>query len=217
VTRSLRSPDVPRQLSGADLGQLMDDDELVGCEVTDDFVGGRARRVEISESRLVKARVTGSDLTHLRLRDVVVDGCDLSGAVVEDAHLTRCVFIDCRLSGTVLTSARLEHVEFRACRMDLVNLRMVQGRMVRFTGCDLAGSDWYSAQLHDAQLLDCDLSGADVSAASLAGTEFHGSILDGVIGAAALRDVVIDPTQASAVGLALLAAHGISITDRPAD
>lgn len=206
---------MPRRLSGTDFSNLVDDDELVGCEVTGDFLGGRAHGVEISESRLVNARATGSDLTHLRLRDVVVDSCDLSGAVVEEAHITRCVFIDCRLSGTVLTSARLEHVEFRASRMDLVNLRMVRGRMARFTGCDLAGSDWYSSQLHDSQLLDCDLSGADVSAASLAGTDLHGSILDGVVGAAALRDVVIDPTQASAVGLALLAAHGISITDRP--
>ena len=101
--------------------------------------------------------------------------------------------------------------------MNLSSLRMAQAKRVRFDECDLSGSDLYAAQFSESQLLHSDLSGADLSGATLVGCELHGSRLDGVVGALALRDVVVDPVQASAVGLVLLAAHGISITDEPTD
>jgi uncharacterized protein YjbI with pentapeptide repeats len=86
---------------------------------------------------------------------------------------------------------------------------------VRLEGCDLRGGDLYAAQLPSTQLLDCDLTGADVSGAALGGSELHGSRLDELVGVLALRDVVLDPVQAIAVGESLLAAHGISITAEP--
>ena len=135
--------------------------------------------------------------------------------MLEEARVERCCFVDCRLSGTLFANARLRHVTFRGCRMDLVSWRMVTGEAVRLDHCDLRGSDLYAAQIPGTQFLDCDLTGADLSDAALGGSELHGSRLEHVVGVFALRDVVIDPVQAVAVGHALLAAHGISITEEP--
>ena len=54
-----------------------------------------------------------------------------------------------------------------------------------------------------------------MSGAVLGGSELHGSRLDQLVGVLALRDAVVDPVQAIAVGHALLAAHGIVVTDEP--
>lgn len=215
MVRPVRPPEIPRQLEPVRIDGLLDGDEWSGCEIGGEFVGDRAHDVEIAEARLSQVRLTGSDLSRLRLRDVMFDGCDLSGAVLEEAHLTRCSFVDCRLSGMVLTAAHLRNVTFRACRMDLLGMRMINAQMVRIDGCDLSGSDLYAAQFSDSQIIDSDLTGADLSGATLSGSELHGSRLEGVVGALALRGAVVDPVQAPAVGLALLAAHGISITDEP--
>jgi uncharacterized protein YjbI with pentapeptide repeats len=117
------------------------------------------------------------------------------------------------LSGAVLAVAQLRNVRFRSCRMDTVNLRMITAQRVRFDECDLTGADLYEAQLPEAQLLGCRLAGADVSKASLPGAELHGSQLDGIVGVLALRDVVIDALQVMTLAPALIAAHGITVTD----
>ena len=215
VVRAVRSPRLPRSLEHGRLDDLVDGYELIGRDIDGDVVGCHAERVEITESRLSRVRATGSDLTRLRLRDVILEGCDLSGAVLEDARVERCCFVDCRLSGTVLANARLRHVTFRGCRVDLVSWRMVTGEAVRLDNCDLRGGDLYAAQLPGTQFLDCDLTGADLSGAALGRSELHGSRLEQVVGVLALRDVVVDPVQAVTVGRALLAAHGISITEAP--
>jgi hypothetical protein len=49
----------------------------------------------------------------------------------------------------------------------------------------------------------------------MAGCELHGSRLDGLVGVLALRDVRIDPVQVGELALAVLAAHGITVTDEP--
>jgi hypothetical protein len=215
VLRAVRSPHLPRLLQPVHVDGLVDGEELTQCAIDGDTSDCHAERVEITESRLSAVRATASDLTRLRLRDVVLEGCDLSGATLEDARIERCSFIDCRLSGALLQTARLRHVTFRGCRMDLVSLRMATGEAVRLEACDLRGGDLYAAQLPGTQLLDCDLTGADVSSAALGGSELHGSRLDELVGVLALRDVVLDPVQAIGVGEALLAAQGISITAEP--
>jgi uncharacterized protein YjbI with pentapeptide repeats len=216
VPRVARSPSLPRHLERIELAELADGEQLAGCAITGELVGIDAARVEIVESHLTDVRCTGSDLSGILLRDAVLERCDLSGAVLEDARIERCVFTECRLSGTILASARLRHVTFRGCRMDTVSLRMAAGSAVRFEHCDLRGADLYAAELPGSQLLDCDLTGADVSGATLTGSELHGSQLEALEGVLAVRDVVIDPLQVTALAHAVLRAHGITISDEPA-
>jgi uncharacterized protein YjbI with pentapeptide repeats len=97
--------------------------------------------------------------------------------------------------------------------MDDVSFRMATMETTRFDHCDLARADFYEARLPGCQLLDCQLAGADFSGATVGGSELHGSRLDGISGAPALRGVRVDPLQAMALAHALLASHGIEVTD----
>ena len=85
MLRAVQSPHLPRALEHAHLDDLVHGEELIGRDIDGDIVGCHAERVEITESRLSRVRATGSDLTRLRLRDVLLEGCDLSGAMLEEA------------------------------------------------------------------------------------------------------------------------------------
>ena len=210
-----QKPRLPEELEPVEIDVLDDRVELAGVELSGEFVGGRADKVEVVESRFNRVRATGSELRGLRLRDVVLEGCDLSGAILEGAKFERVAFVDCRLSGAVLSAASLRHVTFSECRMDQVSLRMTTATGLRLHGCDLRACDLYSATMQDTEFLGCDLSGADVTSARLGGSQFHRSLLDGLSGVLALRDVVIDAEQAVVIANALLVEHGITVTDEP--
>lgn len=215
VVPPAQGPRLPTEFESRPLDSLEDEDYFDGLELTGEIVGWAARNVEVVESRLSRVRATGCDLRRLRLRDVVLEGCDLSGAILEEARFTRVGFADCRLSGTVLSRSTLQDVSFRDCRMDQVSLRMSTGVSLRLRGCDLRNADFASVDMPASELLDCDLSGADVSNAALGGSALHRSRLDGMSGVLALRNVVVDAEQAFVLGNALLAAHGITVTDKP--
>lgn len=63
--------------------------------------------------------------------------------------------------------------------------------------------------------MGCDLTGAVLEEARLAGTDLHGSTIEDVRGALALRGCRIGPEQLVPVGAALLAALDVRMTDRP--
>lgn len=189
--------------------------ERDGLDVRGDAPGVVCERLELTASTITTSRLPGAEFAGARWRDVLLTGADLSGAQLEGATLRRCSFVDCRLSGLVLASARLEDVTFLRCRLDQASLRMLVGQRVRWEASELDGADLYQADLAGAQLLGCRLVGAELSQARLAGAELHGSDLQGARGAAALAGVVVGPEDVVGVGLALLGALGIEVTEEP--
>jgi len=211
-------PIPPRTRS--DLSRQVDpcfEDDLIWehVELTGDVEGSGASDVEIAESRLTAARLTGVEVGRFRLVDCVVEDCDLSGAMLVDASLERVELVECRLTGAVLIGARLRDVSFTRCKLDGVALRNATGHRVRFEDCVLSAADLFGAKLTAARFYDCDLSGADVSEASLTGARFHGSRLDDLRGALGLRGATIDPAQVLTLALPLCTALGIGVADGP--
>lgn len=205
-----------RPVDAADIvGSVDGDEEFDGLDVTGDAPPIVVHGFELTASTVIGARLTGIEAVESRWRDVSFERVDLSGAMLEGARLQRCSFVDCRLSGIVLSSARLRDVSFVRCRLDQVSLRMVDGERVRFDECDLAGADLYDAKLAEAQILGSRLVGADLSGATLTGAELHGSDVSDLRGAMSLRGVVIGPDDAVAIGLALLGAFGVRLSDEP--
>lgn len=80
-----------------------------------------------------------------------------------------------------------------------------------------AGAEWagvdVSGELAGVRMLHCDLTRADVSKATLAGTALHGSTLEGLRGADALRGAVIASDQVMALTIPLLVAMGTAVDD----
>ncbi len=171
--------------------------------------------VTLQECRWEGADLSGRTLTGLRCRDTAFVHCDLSGAVLDDAGLTRVSFTDCRLTGVVLAGASLIDVHVVDCRGDLANLRMARASHLLVEGTGLQGADLYRFTGTDCALLGCDLTGASFVDAELAGAALHGSTLDEVRGAFALRGTRIGADQQIPLGLALLGGLDIQVTEPP--
>lgn len=173
----------------------------------------------VADLRLQECRLTGVDLSGrsfgaLRARDTEFVRCDLSGAVLDDAALTRVTFTDCRLTGVVLSGAALTDVRISGCTADLAAFRRARASFLLVEDTSLRGVDLYEFTATTCAFLRCDLTGAVLEDAHLAGTDLHGSTIEDVRGALALRGCRIGAEQLVPVGAVLLEALDVRITDR---
>jgi hypothetical protein len=63
----------------------------------------------------------------------------------------------------------------------------------------------------------CDLTGVEFSNAQVTGAFLHGSLLEGIRGAAGLRGIVIGTDQILPLALSMFAGLGIRVDDDPDD
>ena len=176
-----------------------------------------APALDVSRCRLVGVSMIGAVLARSRWADVVFERCDLSGADLTGAALTRVELRECRLNGALLGGARLRELRISDGFLDGTHLRLAKGERVWIERSRAVGIDLSGMEATDVVLAGCDLTGADVSQARLPGVRLVGSTLDGLRGAASLRDAVIDADQVLPLGVSLLAALGITIEDDSAD
>jgi uncharacterized protein YjbI with pentapeptide repeats len=208
-----RPPRLPSALSPTESRSLSDQFEWVGVETAGDFSGQSASQGEITESRVVGATFIGTTLDGIRIRDTVFESCDLSGARLGDADLTRVEFKNCKMPAIDLAAARLRDVLFSDSKLDNANFRMISGEHLRFEHASLRAGDLYAAVVAQVQFLDCDLTASEFSKSELAGVRLHGSNLEGLKGAMHLRNAIIDSTQVLPLALGVLAALDIEIND----
>ena len=147
----------------------------------------------------------------LRLTDVEVRDCDLSGLVADGASLTRVRFVGCRLTGLVLSAARLNDVSFEDCHADLINFRMARLQRIRLAGTRCRQADLLDAQVADLSTEGADLHGATFEQARISVADLRGADLEDIRGASALRGAVISAEQVLGVGLALIGEAGIRV------
>jgi uncharacterized protein YjbI with pentapeptide repeats len=206
-------PDVPAALERQRGLRLADLTSLSESEVEDSFIGQSADDLELRRSRLFRSALTSCRMHRMHLTDVLVEGCDWSGADLEEATLTRVHFRDCRMSALSVARSSLRDVLFSDCRIDDANLRMCDLERVTFDCDDLRSADFSGTTFKNARLFDCNLTGADFSKVAARGTRLHGSVLMELKGAGDLRGVVIDSTQLVPLGVQVLGAIGIAVED----
>ena len=189
------------------------DGVLAGAEDGPDLMDGPADLggVEIRESLLQGLRLSSARADSLRLTDVELRDCDLSGLVADGASLTRVRFVGCRLTGLVLSAARLTDVSFEDCHADMINLRMARLARVRLSGTRGRQADFHEAQVSDLSTEGADLRGTNFERAQLAAADLRGADLEDLRGASALRGALISPEQVLGVGLALIGETGIRV------
>jgi uncharacterized protein YjbI with pentapeptide repeats len=176
---------------------------------------GAAADCEVIGSRLQGVRLTGAVLERLRLIDVELDDCELSGVLLEDASFVRVRLTRCRLSGIVAAGLKAHDVSFVDCKLDGANFRMADWERSEWTSCDLTDGDCYAAKLGGCAFLDCTLTRMELSKAACRGLALHGSTLDGIRGADALGGCLIGPNQVVPLGIALVGAFGIRVQHHP--
>jgi uncharacterized protein YjbI with pentapeptide repeats len=172
--------------------------------------------VRLQESRWVGADLSGRRLAGLRCRDTEFVNCNLSGAVLEGAALTRVAFTECRLTGIVLSGAELVDVRIVEGRADLALFRMATARHLWIENTSLRGADFYQFEGSGCAFLGCELADVSLTGARIPGVLLHGSALDAVRDATALRGARISADQIVPMGAALLAALDIAVTASPA-
>jgi uncharacterized protein YjbI with pentapeptide repeats len=208
------APRLPAALTALDTVELDDETELDGVEVRGvTFAREEPTDVEITASRLVGVALTGATFERLRLVDVVLEDCELSGVSLLAARLERVELRGCRASGLVAPALVARGLRALDCRLDQAFLvdATIEGSV--FGDCDLRAADLSGAKLTGSRFLRCDLSGADVRRVRAAGVSLHGSRLDQLRGADALRGAVIGSDQIVDLALSVFAALGVSVAD----
>ncbi|MEO6125057.1 MAG: pentapeptide repeat-containing protein [Ilumatobacteraceae bacterium] len=206
-----RIDDLPAVTDSAD---LIDEQHWNKLRVTADLSAQRFDLIEITECRIVGARLSRLDLDGVRIRDTVFEDCDLAGALMQDAALTRVVFSNCRLSGLILNSSRLRDVRITDCKADQLSLRMGSAERLWCERVLLQNVDLYQSQLVLTRLFDCDLTNGEFSNVRFDDVQLHGSRLDAVRGVEHMRGATIDADQMHDFAAALLAAHRVTVTDQ---
>jgi hypothetical protein len=216
VKRRPEPPDLPDERDPAPAS--VEGGEVWDCVEADAHVRTpeHVADLRMQESRWVGAQLAGVRFTGLECRDTVFVQCDLSGAALEEAVLTRVVFSDCRLTGTTFDGAQLTDVRISDSMADLAGFRMAKARFLLVENTSLHGADLYEFDGEHCALLGCDLAEANFDAARLRETDLHGSTIDDVRGALSLRGARISPGQIVPLAGTLLDALGIQVTEAPA-
>jgi uncharacterized protein YjbI with pentapeptide repeats len=176
-------------------------------------LGSQVKGWTIQESHLTGVDFASRTLEAFRCRDTHFVRCDLSGAICDGAHLERVVFTGCRLSGTVLSNAHLGDVQIRDCSADMLDLRRSQAYRLLVEDSQIRAADLTRVEIVDGAILRSNLSRAILHDAKLRRTRLHGSDLSDIRNALALRGCMIGPEQQLAVGMLMLAALDITVTD----
>ena len=122
---------------------------------------------QITGSRLVGVRFTGAEHHRLRFRDVVLDDCELSGAVLSEATFVRVQFNRCRMSGLAASGLIAHDVTWSECKLDGVNLRAATLERSEWSDSLMNEADFYAARLTTSSFYPCDLTSAEFSKADV--------------------------------------------------
>ena len=197
----LQPPNLPAKLGAISLTALANYDEYAENKISSAILADiSAKNVLFEECLFRRVTLTSAKLPKLHLRDVRLEGCDLSAASLEKARLRRGEFSNCRLIGVQMLSAEMDDVLFKECNLEGAVFVGVQGKHIRFEDCQLKNATFESADLEKITFTRCDLSHADFRNVKFKAADLRSSIIDGI---------VIDPK--SAVGLIISPMQAIQV------
>ncbi len=98
----IQAPRLPRNLSAETITALEDHAEYFAVSIAGELVKQAATSAIFEQALLRRVNFTQSRLPKLRLLDVQLEACDLTGALWEEARLQRVIFNGCRLMGMQL-------------------------------------------------------------------------------------------------------------------
>ena len=210
-----KTPVIDPSLTTAALDEIGPDPSLewVATEFRGDGSNREMSQIDLAGCRFVGAILTASKFVESRIVDTEFIDCEMSGIDFSDASLTRVRFVRCRVSAADLSATRLTDIQFQQCKLDDVNVRMANLARVELVESTLHDADFVGVSGSDVAMYDCDLTRATFTKTKFTALALHGSILDGLIGAAALTSAVIDSNQTLPFAMALLAGHGVRVND----
>lgn len=101
-----------------------------------------AERLELRQCLLKQMAIRESKLVRPDWTEVVLEDCDLSGALLRDGSFYKVTLRRCKLVGTDLSGTFLREVTFEDCVCRYVNLSFGQWREVVMQGCVFHRQAW---------------------------------------------------------------------------
>ncbi|MDC3989117.1 toll/interleukin-1 receptor domain-containing protein [Polyangium jinanense] len=142
-------------------------------------------------SELIRAVLTGANLSYTSFFEAHLTGADLAGAVLLAADLTRADLYRANLhgadlngailTGAVLLAADLVTANLTGASLTGADLRGANLRGANLTRADLTRADLTRADLTDANLTRADLTGAKLTRANLTSANLSDARFDGAI------------------------------------
>jgi uncharacterized protein YjbI with pentapeptide repeats len=212
TTSGIQPPRIPRKLEIAKISDIPEMDFLLQQVLFEnEDLSNRQLTAPLFEMvHLRNSTFLQCKIVNLRMFDIHLERCDLSGANWEKGRFRRAVFSGCRMLGANLMEANFEDVIFEDCKMDSAILSLSAFHAAHFEKCSLKRSSFEGADLTGVVFDECDLSKADLRNAKLAGADFRTSTINGLqTGAQELQGAIISPLQAVQV-VSLL---GIQVKD----
>ncbi len=115
-----------------------------------------------------------------RKRNLMLDGTDLSGAVLSGADLSSTDLRKSVLDGVSLEKAQLDRAMMDGSKAQKANFEKAQGVRSSFVGTNLAGANFTKSEMQRADFTDANLSGVNFEKSELARAMFTGADLSGV-------------------------------------
>jgi len=208
----IQAPKLPAELAEGP-ARLEPGIDLTGVHVTGDVEVEGLEDAELQGCLLEDVRLTAVSAARLKLTDVVLRRCELSGADLDEARWRRVRVEDCRAEALDAGRLRGDHVVVSGTKLRDAGLRMTHWERASFSDTDLRGAELHEAQLLGVAFDGCDLTGAVLTRARLTRSRFDRCTLHDLLGATALAGATIPEDQVYPVALALLAQLDISISD----
>jgi uncharacterized protein YjbI with pentapeptide repeats len=203
---ALQAPDLP-ELEEVSLPASGGDVELSGALVTGDGSRLAAARVRVHESELRGVVFEPGNVPGLTLADAILRDCGMSNVDAREGRLTRVEVHRSQLVGFDLSRGDVRDLRVVDCSLQLASFASATLRNVVFERVNLAEASFMHAHLESVAFVDCRLHGADFRHVKLAGCVIRGASLDGVLGVASMRGLLMPwpdvLTSASALAVAL--------------
>jgi uncharacterized protein YjbI with pentapeptide repeats len=223
VNRDLRYADFRRAIMPkADLrGANLDFADLSGADLWNGNLGGHtiaigktcAGRHKVADkiiscpARLMRARLTDTELSGARMVGALLEGAVLTRARLDGADLTRALLRgadldEARLRGARLRGAILESAYLREAQLQGANLRRARLRGANLTGAGLEGANLTGARLGGTLLDNAQFTGAVLRDARLEGAHMLGARFQGAdLSRARMRGADMRRTQLQGASL----------------
>lgn len=213
-TTPLQKPAKPRVHANprpAEAEEFADDAVLRGVLFSGTVLTGcRIEVLELENSRLAHARLSGGTVLQSMFSDTEIDGCDFANFCAQDASLVRCRVSGSKLTGSHWRSGHFIDVTFSGGPADLTQFRHSKFKRVVFQGLNFRQADFQGAELSNVSFEDCDLTGAQFANCKMSRVEFSECTLLDIGGTAGLKGATVRGSG-SAMELALSLARDAGI------
>jgi uncharacterized protein YjbI with pentapeptide repeats len=207
---------------------VLDDDQLIGADTLEphgdydgvlldaiDLTGHRPRDVRITRSRLRRCMLDGADLSAALLAECELDrieaaSLDLVGATMRDVEVSSS-----RIGGLRAYDADVTRMVVRGCRLGYVNLRGATLVDVVFDKCSIGDLDVGDATLQRVRLSACTIERLSCPHATMTDVDLTGVDVGSVSDPAQLRGATISTAQLAVFAPELAAHLGIEVVSAP--